>query len=223
MEIKANKKSPNFAEHSLSFPLWIHSLSFFCQKSMMELSLSLFCWHTIGGPERVAERERERVHALARNGGIKSPSICGLLHPPTSMRTTTNHSRLFCLAGRQAHYERGRPPLSFTTSSNHSLFSFVVLCVGDEKSSSGTHTKTFSFFAQSGCAFFCCTWKKKLQSSARNLQVREIAFLSAKNPFLFLTADFDPSHPHPPLLVSPRLPSPLWHHHHLLGSWLGQV
>jgi len=59
MEIKANKKSPNFAEHSLSFPLWIHSLSFFCQKSMMELSLSLFCWHTIGGPERVAERERE--------------------------------------------------------------------------------------------------------------------------------------------------------------------
>jgi hypothetical protein len=100
MEIKANKKSPNFAEHSLSFPLWIHSLSFFCQKSMMELSLSLSLLpglvHERGPRElqaqRERERERERVQALARNVGIKSPRLCGLLHPPTSMRTTTNHT-----------------------------------------------------------------------------------------------------------------------------------
>lgn len=132
------------------------------------------------------------------------------------MRTTTNHSRLFCLAGRQAHYERGRPPLPLTTSSNHSLLSFVALCVGDEKLKRDPH-QNFPLFCAIGWCFFSVVPGKRNFS-----QVREIPFLSAKNPFLFLTADFDPSHPHPPLLVSPRLPSPLWHHHHLLGSWLGQ-
>jgi hypothetical protein len=82
MEIKANKKSPNFAEHSLSFPLWIHSLSFFCQKLMMELSLSLsfaLAGTREGAREscRERERERERVHALARNVGIKSQGFVG--------------------------------------------------------------------------------------------------------------------------------------------------